>query len=55
MHRADGTIGPNGDARLSLGIVLEIIDLENAAVAFSECSCKVNELLHGFLKTYVPD
>ena len=47
--------GPNGDARLSSVRVLEIVDLENAADAFSECSSKVNELLHGFLKTYAPN
>jgi len=47
--------GPNGDARLSSGRVLEIVDLENAADAFSECSSKVNELLYGFLKAYVPN
>lgn len=46
--------GPNGEARLSSGGVLEILDLEDAADAFSECSSKVNGLLHGFLKTYVP-
>jgi hypothetical protein len=47
--------GPNGDARLSSGRILETVDLEDAADAFSECSCKVNELLHGFLETYVPN
>ena len=47
--------GPNGDARLSSGRVLEIVDLEYAADAFSECSSKVNELLSGFLKAYVPN
>lgn len=41
---------PNGDARLNSGKVLEIGDLEDAADAFSECSIKVNELLHGFSK-----
>lgn len=46
--------GPNGEARLSSKKVLEIEDLENAADAFSECSIRVNGLLHGFLKTYVP-
>ena len=46
--------GPNGEARLSSGRVLEIADLEDAADAFSECSSKLNGLLHGFLKTYVP-
>lgn len=46
--------GPSGEARLSSGNVLEIADLEDAADAFSECSSKVNGLLHGFLKTYVP-
>lgn len=46
--------GPNGEARLSSGNVLEIADLEDAADAFSECSNKVNGLLHGFLKRYVP-
>jgi hypothetical protein len=46
--------GANGDARLSSGKVLEIADLEDAADAFSECSSKVNGLLHGFFKTYVP-
>ncbi|MDR6962085.1 hypothetical protein J2W43_006106 [Pseudomonas brassicacearum] len=46
--------GPNGEARLSSKRVLEIEDLEDAADAFSECSSKVNGLLHGFLKTYVP-
>ena len=47
--------GPNGYARLSSGRILEIVDLEDAADAFSECGCKVNELLHGFLETYVPN
>ena len=46
--------GPNGEARLSSSRALEIIDLEDAADAFSECSSKVNGILHGFLKTYVP-
>lgn len=46
--------GPNGEARLSSGNILEIVDLQDAADAFSECSSKVNGLLHGFLKTYVP-
>jgi hypothetical protein len=46
--------GPDGEARLSSGRVLEIVDLEDAADAFSECSSQVNGLLHGFLKTYVP-
>lgn len=46
--------GPNSEARLSSSRVLEIVDLEDAADAFSECSSKVNGLLHGFLKTYVP-
>jgi hypothetical protein len=47
--------GPNGDARLNSRRVLEIVDLESAADAFSECSSKVNELLNGFLKAYVPN
>ncbi|MBU6958015.1 hypothetical protein KRR23_09725 [Pseudomonas sp. CVAP len=46
--------GANGEARLSSKKVLEIEDLEEAADAFSECSIRVNSLLHGFLKTYVP-
>jgi hypothetical protein len=46
--------GPNGEARLSSGKVFEIVDLEDAADAFSACSSKVNGLLHGFLKTYAP-
>lgn len=46
--------GPNGQARLSSKKVLEIEDLENAADEFSDCSIRVNGLLHGFLKTYVP-
>jgi len=45
--------GPNGEARLSASGVLEINDLEDAADKFSECSIKVNVLLHGFLNTYV--
>jgi hypothetical protein len=44
-----------GDAHLSAGRVLEIEDLENAADAFRECSSKPNELLHGFLNSYVPN
>ncbi|SDT18993.1 hypothetical protein [Pseudomonas granadensis] len=46
--------GPNGEARLSSKKVLEIEDLENAVDSFSDCSIRVNGLLHGFLKTYVP-
>lgn len=46
--------GPDGEARLSSGRVLEIADLEDAADAFTECSVKLNGLLHGFLKSYVP-
>lgn len=46
--------GPNGDARLSHENVLEIADLHSAADAFSACSTKINGILHGFLKTYVP-
>jgi hypothetical protein len=47
--------GPNGVACLSSGRVRKIVDLENAADAFSECSSKVNELLHVFLNAYVPN
>jgi hypothetical protein len=43
--------GPNGEARLSSIEVIEIEDLEDAADAFSTCSSKMNELLHGFLNT----
>jgi len=49
VHREEG------DAHLSAGRVLEIEDLENAADAFRECSGKPNELLHGFLNSYVPN
>jgi hypothetical protein len=46
--------GPNGDARLSGGKVLEISDLEDAADAFSECSIELSQLFHGLLSTYRP-
>jgi hypothetical protein len=46
--------GPNGEARLSSSSVIEIVDLENAADAFSACSIELNRLLHGFLATYIP-
>jgi len=46
--------GPNGEARLSSPYVIEIVDLENAADAFSACSIELNRLLHGFLATYSP-
>jgi hypothetical protein len=49
VHREEG------DAHFSAGRVFEIEDLVNAADAFSECSSKPNELLDGFLNSYVPN
>jgi hypothetical protein len=49
MHREQGA------ANFCAGRVLEIDDLENTADAFSECSSKPKELLHGFLNSYVPN
>lgn len=46
--------GPNGDARLSSGAVLEIGYLEDAADAFTACGIELNRLFNGFLATYVP-
>jgi hypothetical protein len=46
--------GPNGEARLSTANVFEILDLQDAADAFSACSIELNRLLHGFLSTYKP-
>jgi len=46
--------GPNGKARLSGPMVLEISDLESAADDFSACSIELNRLFHGFLSTYAP-
>ena len=47
-------IGPNGEARLSCGDVLEIVYLENAADEFTACAAELNRLFYGFLSTYVP-
>lgn len=46
--------GPSGEAQLSYEKVLEIIDIEIAADAFSECSIRINELLNDFLRTDSP-
>lgn len=45
--------GPNGEARLSSGKVLELVDLEDAADAFTACGGELNRLFYGFLSTYV--
>jgi hypothetical protein len=45
---------PSGDARLSAERVLEILDLEDAADSFVECSAELNRLSYGFLSTYTP-
>ena len=50
MHGKPCT-GPNEEARLSGGAVIEIPDLENAADNFVECSSKLNEWFYGFLQT----
>ena len=50
MHGKPCT-GPNGEARLNGGAVIEIPDLENAADNFVECSSKLNEWFYGFLQT----
>lgn len=36
--------GPNGDARLSAGKVLELVDIEDAADAFTACGIDLNRL-----------
>lgn len=46
--------GPNGEARLYSGKVIEITDLEDTADRFSDCSIKLNGLLHGFLAKFSP-
>ena len=46
--------GPNGESRLSSAAVLEFLDLENAADAFSQCSIELNEQFYGFLASYQP-
>lgn len=51
MHGKPCT-SPKGDQRLSYGNIIEIVDLENAADNFVECSCKLNELFYGFLSSY---
>ncbi len=51
MHGKPCT-SPKGDQRLSGSSVIEIVDLENAADDFVECSCKLNDLFYGFLSTY---
>lgn len=45
--------GPNSEARLSSGSVIEMSDLEDAADAFSACSIELNRIFYGFLSTYV--
>lgn len=44
----------DGRARLIADRILEIPDLEEAADRFSDCSQKLNKLLHGFLSNYQP-
>ncbi|MCG9713905.1 hypothetical protein L1D29_13865 [Shewanella insulae] len=51
MHGKPCT-SPKGDQRLSGSSVIEIVDLENAADDFVECSCKLNDLSYGFLSSY---
>ncbi|MEQ9919771.1 hypothetical protein ABRQ09_02770 [Pectobacterium brasiliense] len=46
--------GPNGEARLSGSGVIEIIDLNNAADSFIECSSELNRMFYGFLQSYNP-
>jgi hypothetical protein len=46
--------GPNGEARLSSGQVLEIAYLEESADAFTACGIELNRLFYGFLSTYTP-
>lgn len=46
--------GPSGEARLSSGIVLELVHLEDAADAFTACATELNRLFYGYLSTYIP-
>jgi hypothetical protein len=46
--------GPSGEARLYSRKVIEIADLEDAADQFTDCSIKLNSLLHGFLANFSP-
>lgn len=51
MHGKPCT-SPQGDQRLSGDKIIEIVDLENAADDFVECSKKLNTLFYNFLSTY---
>ena len=46
--------GPCGEARLSSGMVLELVHLEDAADAFTACGIELNRLFYGYLSTYIP-
>jgi hypothetical protein len=46
--------GRCGEARLSSGMVLELVYLEDAADAFTACGIELSRLFYGFLSTYIP-
>jgi hypothetical protein len=46
--------GPSGEARLSSGMVLQIVHLEDAADKFTACGIELNRLFYGYLTTYIP-